>query len=197
MLWKINQNPDNNETDPELPEIASESEFDSGDDAVSVQGTEKKQKRFNCGQLPSDRDKNSSKSFTELVIAMLNRHKGLQEDEIASHETIVVTCRLSAALLKLEHSKDHEQGITRSRRNSSATRFMDGCLTAKEPVTEVPSLDKFLVKQVSRLEREVQEARNSRCQQTPGTSEVLDAVSQSTHYQSPSQTWKYSSNACL
>ena len=75
LLWKINQNPDNNETDPELPEIASESEFDSGDDAVSVQGTEKKQKRFNCGQLPSDRDKNSSKSFTELVNAMLNRQR--------------------------------------------------------------------------------------------------------------------------
>ena len=178
LLWKISQNPDNNETDPELSE-SSESEFDNGDDSANVQVTEKKQKKSNCRQLPSDRDKNSTKSSTELANVMLDRLKDLQEDELASLATIVATCGLNAALLKLEHSKD-EQGTTGSRRNSSATRFMDGYLNTKEPVAEVPSLDKFLVKHVSRLEREVQEARNSRCRQTPGASEVLNAESKHT-----------------
>jgi len=180
LLRKISQNPDNSETGPELSELSSDSELGSGADAVNVQGTQKKQNKFNCRQLPSDRDKSSAKSFTELVNAMLERIKDLKEDELASLATIVATCGLNAALLELEHSKDHEQGTTGWRRNSSAPRFMDGCLNTKELVREVPSLDKFLVKHVSRLEREVEEARNSRCRQTPGASEVLDAASKHT-----------------
>lgn len=179
LLWKISQNPDNSETEPE---ISSESEFDvkfSSDNEVNTQVTEKKHKS-NCRQLPSDHDKRSAKSFTELVSVMLDRLKGLQEDELASLATIVATCGLNAALLEQEHGKQYEQGTRGARRDSFATRFMEGYSNRKETVTEVPSLDKFLVKHVSRLEREVQEARNSRCQHAPGTSEVINTEAKST-----------------
>ncbi|ONK75875.1 uncharacterized protein A4U43_C03F21500 [Asparagus officinalis] len=186
LLWKINQNPDNNEASLDFSETHSESELDadlSGDDAVNIQDTEKKQKRSNCSQFDNGHDKSTAEKFIELVTVMLDRLKGLEEDELASLATIVATCGLNAALIELEHSKDHElNGFsctnkhgTGERRNSSVARFMDGYSNRKEPVTEVPSLDKFLVKHVSRLEREVQEARNSRSQQTTGASEPINA----------------------
>lgn len=206
LLWKISQNPDNDysdaessvndESDAEPSGISSESEFDSeckGTDGVNLQGTQKKQK-LTCSQLPlDDDDKSSTKSFTRLVAAMLDRLKSLQEDELASLATIVATCGLNAALLELGHSKDHElatigdtlvsdirQRTGGSRRNSSAAHFTDGYFNRKEPVIEVPSLDKFLVRHVSRLEREVQDAKDSRCQQIPREAEVVCAESKPT-----------------
>ncbi|KAJ6852779.1 uncharacterized protein M6B38_253445 [Iris pallida] len=173
LLWKISQNPDISETDSELPEASSECESD-----LSEGGNEKKQTN-KCRQLLDGSDIN--KPFSELVNVMLDRLKGLQEDELASLAIIVATCGLNAALLELENGKDHHidpvtsctqdstvrQG-SGARRNSSVGQ---GSLNRKEPHMEVPSLDKLLVKHVSKLEREVQEARNrnSRCQQTPGS----------------------------
>ncbi|XP_020091388.1 uncharacterized protein LOC109712307 [Ananas comosus] len=132
LLWKISQNPDSNETGEDLTDPQSEVEL-------------------------------------ELVHKMLDRLKRLHEDELSSLAVVVATCGLNAALLEVESGKDHDLGPvnslsvgflgTSTRRFSNVQGFLEENLQKKEAVTEVPSLDKFLVKHVSRLQREVEEAR--------------------------------------
>nr|XP_043625264.1 centrosomal protein cep290 [Erigeron canadensis] len=85
------------------------------------------------------------KQRENLVDMMFQRLKCLQEEELASLATIVATCGLNAALAKAEN------GIN------------DGKVSCKE---ELPGLDKFLVKRMTRLEKEIQDARNARTKET-------------------------------
>lgn len=119
LLWKISQNPEDNETTTGLSEVESE---------------------------------------PGMVDIMLVRLKGLKEDEIASLAEIVATCGLNAALSEVEAA-----GLNIDDRYKLGTRF-DQCDTGKKEVNvqAMPSLDKFLVKHVSKLEREVEEAKKKR-----------------------------------
>ncbi|KAM7479120.1 hypothetical protein LguiA_027333 [Lonicera macranthoides] len=95
-----------------------------------------------------------SDTGSELVEMMLERLRRLQEDELASLATIVATCGLNAALA--EESKQPGLGS-----DAIYTNMVEK-LRTKHVEEELPSLDKFLVKRLTRLEREVQEAKNAR-----------------------------------
>nr|TKS08160.1 hypothetical protein D5086_0000108100 [Populus alba] len=108
-------------------------------------------------------------NMTKIVDLMFERLGCLNEDELSSLATIVATCGLNAALAEVENSKVHDPGsavdytssqaVNRHRRMSS---FGSGTIRRNEVQLELPSLDKFLVKHVSKLEREVQEAKDRR-----------------------------------
>ncbi|KAA8545791.1 hypothetical protein F0562_020758 [Nyssa sinensis] len=92
------------------------------------------------------------------------------------------TCGLNAALAEAENSKQHDldpaadnataSALNVAQRtssfgagtttNSNVENFMDGQMRRKQVEAELPSLDKFLVKHLTKLEREVQEAKNRR-----------------------------------
>ncbi|KAF6165246.1 hypothetical protein GIB67_030428 [Kingdonia uniflora] len=144
-LRRVSQNPDTAETNTEMPDCSSGCDSDSSSDS------EIRQKKYK----------------NELVDMMFERLKCLQDDELTSLATIVATCGLNAVLLEVENSKHQEVefGADYSMdpaRNYYAEYLKDGHLRKKQVVTELPSLDKFLVKHMSKLEREVQEAKNRR-----------------------------------
>ncbi|KAK4849302.1 hypothetical protein QYF36_023338 [Acer negundo] len=114
---------------------------------------------------------------------MLERLKSLQEDELSSLATIVATCGLSAVLAEVENGKTHcpssastsafarrmsSSGVGTAR-NANLEYFIDGSTRSKQTESELPSLDKFLVKHMSKLEREVQEAKNLRMNESRET----------------------------
>ncbi|KAL5706881.1 hypothetical protein ACHQM5_024990 [Ranunculus cassubicifolius] len=148
LLRKISQNPDMDEVSESSSgcESDTQSQLESDCQVIKLQ--------------TGNAERQSKKSSTKLIDIMLERLKCLQEDELASLATIVATCGLNAALLEVENTKHHD------------TDFGTDCImapanakhgqTKKEHVPELPSLDKFLVKHMSRLEREVQEAKNGR-----------------------------------
>lgn len=161
LLCKISQNPDTNGSMEDLPEKFSECETDPGAepeqdshisrDTVKKHATRIKQRKQKNSLLPTVGGSSSSLSPTMLIDSMLDRLTGLHEDELASLAVIVATRGLNAALRGTESSKENDVEPI-----SSCT-----CTLKKEALAEVPSLDKFLVKHVSRLEREVQEAKRS------------------------------------
>ncbi|XP_043712032.1 uncharacterized protein LOC122660846 [Telopea speciosissima] len=158
LLRKISQNPDTNEINQELPDLSLECESDTGSepesesnkDALSSQGLNGKipnalrERKCKNQQLPQNIN------MVKLVDMMFDRLKCLQEDELASLATIVATCGLNAVLMEVENSKQNME------------YFVDGQMRRKQLGTELPSLDKFLVKHMSRLEKEVQEAKNTK-----------------------------------
>lgn len=94
---------------------------------------------------------------------MLERLWHLQEDELASLATIVATCGLSAALAEAENDKQPgSSSLTDQHHNHSKRLSSIGVLRNKKDEPELPSLDKFLVKRLTRLEKEVQEAKDAR-----------------------------------
>ncbi|KAF9675822.1 hypothetical protein SADUNF_Sadunf09G0073300 [Salix dunnii] len=106
----------------------------------------------------------------KLVDVMLERLRCLNEDELSSLATIVATCGLNAALAEVENSKVHyplfaadhtsSQALNLPRRMSSSVG--SGAMRRNEVPLGLPSLGKFLVKHMSKLEREVQEAKDRR-----------------------------------
>ncbi|KAF8404916.1 hypothetical protein HHK36_009811 [Tetracentron sinense] len=191
LLRTICQNPDTIESNEELSEFSSECESDTGSDLESgshkdgfssqdlnhkMLDAETRQRKCRNKQLPE------SINTTQLVDMILDRLKGLKEDELASLATIVATCGLNAVLVEVENSKQHDRDsgadytsahVTFARssmsssgevtvKNSNMEYITDGQARRKQVVTELPSLDKFLVKHVSRLEKEVQDARKTR-----------------------------------
>ncbi|RWW33594.1 hypothetical protein GW17_00001677 [Ensete ventricosum] len=179
LLNTITQNPDGNRTVEDVPEITSESDTGPGaerekdshinGDTDMKHATKMKQRKSKNSLLPTDSGCSISMSPTELIDRMIERLKGLHEDELASLAVIVATCGLNAALRKMEHNKDDDLETISSctsklrtgmRRDSSITSIM-GHTVQKKDASEIPSLDKSLVKHVSRLEREVQEARKN------------------------------------
>ena len=187
LLRKISQNPDTSENDEEQSEDASpkrESNFGSGletdsrKDGCMSQDLDRKTPVSKLRQRKSKRRQSLEKlNKIKLVNMMFDRLQRLQEDELSSLATIVATCGLNAALSEIENNKQHDSvstadyasnsGIGLQRRLSSwgagkLENFKDGHSKKKHTEPELPSLDKFLVKHMTKLERDIQEARNSR-----------------------------------
>lgn len=184
LLWKISQNPDTHtsETNQEISELPSECESDTGSEHESdlnaaafsssssdIANREMGLRKWKNRQLSIKYVAKSSKLSTGLIDMMLDRLKCLQEEELASLATIVATCGLNA-VLEEESNKQHDFGTTSrdippfgcgSKRYPNIS-LMDIQIKKKQAETELPRLDKFLVKHVSRLEKEVQEAKNAR-----------------------------------
>ncbi|CAA6662972.1 unnamed protein product [Spirodela intermedia] len=173
LIHKISENPDETETDQsseaplkhKLEPIADPEDLSFNGAMSKPESISKQASRQRLS--PSDSLKHSG-SPQNLVDMMFNRLKYLSEEEIASLAVIVATCGLNAALLKMENSKTSEENFQEQiplprdqakRYCSSVSNFMDGYIKRKKPEAELPSLDKFLVKHVSRLEKEVQEAK--------------------------------------
>nr|GEV57093.1 hypothetical protein [Tanacetum cinerariifolium] len=87
----------------------------------------------------------------KLVDMMLQRLRCLLE-ELASLATIVATCGLNAAL------SEAENGFQTNKK--------------KQDNEELPGLDKFLVKRLTRLERDVLDARNARTKETGDKTDI-------------------------
>ncbi|KAL8166554.1 hypothetical protein V2J09_008053 [Rumex salicifolius] len=179
LLMKISENPESDETSQDLSDlITSECESDAGlkfelgseDSSLSVNQMDEEIKfgMFGRRQSPQNCTKES------LDDIMLGRLKCLKEEELASLATIVATCGLNAALAEMEnqHQDRNSYASCNSRRISTygsrrlKNSSMD-CLTNELPETrqsdvELPSLDKCLIKHMTKLEREVQDARNAR-----------------------------------
>jgi hypothetical protein len=164
ILSKISQNPDLTETD-----VNSEAKEQLDDDR---DGSNSRIKKGNSGTRSFSPDFNATKvqESMNVVNIMVDRLKALHEDELASLAVIVATSGLNA-VLQSDRGKCHQTGTVngvssgslrpQSRRYSSAASFVDVHGINKESSSELPSLDKFLVKHLSKLEREVQEAREA------------------------------------
>ncbi|KAG2704683.1 hypothetical protein I3760_05G015700 [Carya illinoinensis] len=185
LLRKISQNPDTGENNQELSEFSSECESESGselenasqNDGFSAQDIDCKlpvpemRQRKNRRRLSLER-----LNSTKLVEMMLERLRCLQEDELSSLATIVATCGLNAALAEVQTSKLHDpdsadysstEAPNFAQRISSVEAgnlesFMDEHRRRKKVDSELPSLDKFLIKRMSKLEKEVWEAKKCR-----------------------------------
>lgn len=162
LLRKISENPD---MDGYLSEITSECDSEAGSDmeAGSREDSSKKQKK---------RPESGKFNTGNIIDMMLGRLQCLKEDELASLATIVATSGLNAALAEIKSSKqcplssDVQKTENPCPKVSRRTSSVCGGRTAKNSkgVTdaEIPSLDQFLVKRLTRLEREVLEAKNAR-----------------------------------
>ncbi|XWS54703.1 hypothetical protein CRYUN_Cryun10bG0112300 [Craigia yunnanensis] len=178
---KINENPDTGDSNLESMEFSSECESEPGSELETM--TQKdgfKSEDLNCKrsavetrQRKFNRRHSLEKFNTEkLVEMMLERLKCLQEDELSSLATIVATCGLNAALAEAENTKLHNpcsiahpsaSSLNFARRTSSIGAATVRKINQTGQVDlELPSLDKFLVKHMTKLEREVQEARSRR-----------------------------------
>ncbi|MCL7028554.1 hypothetical protein MKW94_025429 [Papaver nudicaule] len=178
LLRKINQNPEMIEADQEVCKLSAECESDSGLDldteslkddlAAEVSNRRMLDTKRKC----MDRGLLDINHSIKLVDVMLERLQRLRDDELASLATIVATCGLNAALLEVENSKLHGQesgseytlgfANVESLKNRNMRRQVE---------SKIPSLDKVLVKHMSRLEREVQEAKNTRKNKAEGGTE--------------------------
>ena len=186
LLRKISQNPDTSENTQDISEVSSDLESESGSELETSSQKDgcSSSQDFDC-KLPGpeikqrkNRKRLSFERFnmTMLVEMMLERLRCLQEDELSSLATIVATCGLNAVLAEVQNSKLHDPGsadysstaaLNFPQRTSSSgagnvESFTDGHIRRKQVESELPSLDKFLVKHMTKLEREVQEAKNSR-----------------------------------
>ncbi|PON90576.1 myosin-2 heavy chain-like protein [Trema orientale] len=179
LIRKISQNPDTSDNDEDQSEDSSPKSGSScGPELETVsQGSDRKTPASQLRQRKSKRRQSLEKfNMTKLVNMMFDRLQRLQEDELSSLATIVATCGLNAALAEIQNNKHHDSvsaadyasnsGIGFQRRLSSwgagkLESFRDGHIKKKQTETELPSLDKFLVKHMTKLEKEVQEARNS------------------------------------
>ncbi|KAL3580424.1 hypothetical protein D5086_018259 [Populus alba] len=167
LLRKISQNPDMDDSNSEFSECESESgsEFEliSKDMDCKLPSPGTRISKYNRRQSLDKLD------MIKLVDVMLERLRCLNEDELSSLATIVATCGLNAALAEVENSKVHDpvfaadytssQALNLPRRMSSVG---SETMRRNEVRLGLPSLDKFLVKRMSKLEREVQEAKDRR-----------------------------------
>ncbi|CAB4290647.1 unnamed protein product [Prunus armeniaca] len=175
LLRKISENPDTSENNQESSEFTSECESESGSelevvsqkDTIISQDLDHKIPGFEERQSKNRRQSFGKLNMAKIADMMLERLQCLQEDELSSLATIVATCGLNAALAEVENSKLHDQGSaaeTLPHRFGAAKPeyFRDGQVRRKQTISELPSLDKFLVKHMTKLEKEVQEAKNRR-----------------------------------
>ncbi|KAB1208486.1 hypothetical protein CJ030_MR7G022656 [Morella rubra] len=191
LLRKISQNPDSGENNQELSEFSSECESESGSELENAS-----HKDGFCSQdidcklpVPELRHRKNRKklsferlNFKKLVEMMLERLGCLQEDELSSLATIVATCGLNAALADVQTSKLHDpdssdysstaalnfpQRIS-TMEDGNHESFLNVHSRRKQVESELPSLDKFLIKHVTKLEREVWEAKSSRKNESEG-----------------------------
>ncbi|CAN0927127.1 hypothetical protein LINGRAHAP2_LOCUS35702 [Linum grandiflorum] len=156
LLQKISQNPETRVGNQELTECSSESEPDSGFKAKAA--AESNESIFR----DSRKRRHKKRQSFELVNIMLNRLKSLKEDELSSLATIVATCGLNAALAEIESTKHIANETPNVPQRLSSVDAPAGHIRKKQPESELPSLDKFLVKHMSKLEKEVEQAKSNR-----------------------------------
>uniref|UniRef100_A0ACD5X636 Uncharacterized protein n=1 Tax=Avena sativa TaxID=4498 RepID=A0ACD5X636_AVESA len=162
LLWKISQNPDATDGD-----VNSEAEQPQGDcNNEEINNFKLNNKTSRTSICPSDFNTTNLDQPADLVDIMLERIKALHEDELSSLAVIVATSGLNAALQNDKGNYHEMKPVNRShrsqsRRYSTAASFIDIQGPHKEVASELPSLDKFLVKHLSKLEREVQEAKEA------------------------------------
>ncbi|KVH93335.1 hypothetical protein Ccrd_004620 [Cynara cardunculus var. scolymus] len=150
LLKRISQNPDLDESYQDI----SESESDAGPD-------------FESGsQRNEEMESSKEKQRENLVDMMLVRLRCLQEEELNSLATIVATCGLNAALAEAENTFP-ASGVNGGRdlfkEGRTVNSNVDGQASKKQQAhEELPGLDKFLVKRLTRLEREIQDAKSAR-----------------------------------
>ncbi|KAJ0077341.1 hypothetical protein Patl1_35331 [Pistacia atlantica] len=115
------------------------------------------------------------------ILVKLKMDKSSSDNEPTQSET---TSDLGSVLVKhsskfakeIEEAKNNYNKFEIVHKNLEAGGMPDQVVTRrKEDVQDVPSLDKYLVKHVSRLEKEVQEAR-SRRNNDPIGSRVIDST---------------------
>ena len=174
LLRKISQNPDCDDThvDPSEP---SSSECESVNDLELDKAARKSDfssRNFDWKMLDLHMRHKTFEKETKIEDLMYERLRRLKEDELSSLATIVATCGLSAALAEVESGKLlHGAGSSAVQSSISALNLPRRMSSAgssnlhngrKQLQSELPSLDKFLVKHVTKLEREVLEAKNSR-----------------------------------
>ncbi|KAL3814298.1 hypothetical protein ACJIZ3_015566 [Penstemon smallii] len=149
LLRKISENPDYGNY-LEFSDFNSECQSDAG--------------------LELDKKGHDTDMFNKanIVEMMLERLRCLKENELASLATIVATSGLNAALAESEvnnKQKDYvksniekNEGLYKQTRRNSIAESQ----ARRRVDAELPSLDKFLVKKLTRLEREVLESKNAR-----------------------------------
>ncbi|KAG2314166.1 hypothetical protein Bca52824_017288 [Brassica carinata] len=160
LLRKISENPDQRDNDHEITEVSSEcdTESDSELHKVDEEVAEcEETSSFKMRQLKVKRRQSFGKFNREkLVDMMLERLQGLQEDQLSSLASIVATCGLSEALAEVGNQRLQTTNIEPTVSDTSTdTR------SRRESKTEIPSLDKYLVKHMTKLEREVYEAKRA------------------------------------
>ncbi|KAK2664914.1 hypothetical protein Ddye_003488 [Dipteronia dyeriana] len=189
LLHKISENPDIGDGNQEISECESESGSEVETASQKDDGFGSEDLDFNMPVVGlRQRKSKRRRSFemfemNKLIDMMLERLKSLQEDELSSLATIVATCGLSAVLAEVENGKTHcpssastsafarrmsSSGVGTDR-NANLEYYMDGSTRRKQTESELPSLDKFLVKHMSKLEREVEEAKNLRMNESRET----------------------------
>jgi len=171
LLRKISENPDTEESDQDLVELCSEYESESGAEFFSASQKSDSNTKELDSKVPflgkSRRRRQSFENRTKLVDMMIERLKCFQEDELSSLATIVATYGLNASLAEVQNAKLHNPDSSTEYSSSSATNFPARRMSSlglgkKQVEPEVSSLDKFLVKHVTKLEREVWEAKQTR-----------------------------------
>lgn len=176
LLRKISQNPDS-DNNVDSSELSSECESENGLELDKApQKDDFSSHNLDCKMPDLHMRHKTFEKETKIEDLMYERLRRLKEDELSSLATIVATCGLNAALAEVESGKLHEAGSSSAvqssvpalnlpRRMSSAgsgNYFTNLHYGRKQVGSELPSLDKFLVKHVTKLEREVLEAKNSR-----------------------------------
>ncbi|RDX95357.1 hypothetical protein CR513_22122, partial [Mucuna pruriens] len=185
LLRKISENPDTDESNQDLSEFPSEYESETGSELDLV--SQKSDINFldldskipfpGVSQRKSRRQ--SLDNRIKLVDMMIERLKCLQDDELSSLATIVATYGLNAALAEVQNVKLHNPDSATEHSSSSAINFPARRMSSlglgksgldvmrkKQGEPELPSLDKFLVKHTTKLEREVLEAKKNRKNET-------------------------------
>ncbi|MED6217755.1 hypothetical protein PIB30_020553 [Stylosanthes scabra] len=158
LLRKISENPDADDKIQDISQFSSENESESGSELDLNRKSRRRRSLEKFDRL-------------KLVDTMLERLKCLQEDELSSLATIVATCGLNAALAEVHNIKLHNPNSATDHTSPSILNFparrMSLLASEKKQVgSELPSLDKFLVKHMTKLEREIQEAKNKRRNET-------------------------------
>ncbi|CAA7048331.1 unnamed protein product [Microthlaspi erraticum] len=164
LLRKISENPDLRDNH-EISEMSSEcdTESDSELDVLDKvdEECEEETSYFKKRQLKVKRRQSFGKFSREKIVdMMLERLQGLHEDQLSSLASIVATCGLSEALAEVGSQRLQTTNIEPTRRDSKFGSFDEGNATSGNE-SQLPSLDKYLVKQMTKLEREVYEAKRA------------------------------------
>ncbi|KAG7030955.1 hypothetical protein SDJN02_04992 [Cucurbita argyrosperma subsp. argyrosperma] len=171
LLRKISQNPDSG-NNVDSSELSTECESEND---LNLDKAPRKDDLISSHNLDLHLKHKTFEKETKIEDLMYERLRRLKEDELSSLATIVATCGLNAALTEVESGKLHDAGSSAVQSSVSALNLPWRTPSAgsgnyfnnlhngrKQAESELPSLDKFLVKHVTKLEREVLEAKNSR-----------------------------------
>jgi hypothetical protein len=171
LLKKISEHPDTDESHQDLTELSTEYESESESQKSGYKSEDLDSNISFPGIIQrKSRKRQSLQNRIKLVDMMIERLKCLKEDELSSLATIVATYGLNAALADVQNTKQLNPAINFPARRMSSLRLrksaLDGTSKKDQVEPELPSLDKFLVKHMTRLEREVSEAKKNHRNET-------------------------------